>query len=121
MPEEQKEARTVPKTVDYAKMAEELGLQTGEIQARTQEVIGILLGWKDTQTKDGRPMYELSFLVEDGSVATINMMSSADRGKLKTGEQFAARWLGNEFTIVPGAEFVETDDGDLVVVDGETF
>jgi hypothetical protein len=109
------------KAPDYAKLAAELGLQTGEIAARTQEVVGILLGWKDTATKDGRPMFELSFLVADGSVQTINMMASADRSALRTGEAFAARWVGNEFQIVAGTEFVETSDGDLVVVDGETF
>jgi hypothetical protein len=78
------------------------GLITEAIPARTQEVSDILRGYTLAATKDGRPMYVLYF-EQDGAIATINMMESADHPDLVVDEFYTARWVDKTFEIFKGA------------------
>lgn len=97
------------------KLAKELGLEVSTIGARVQSASGLFIGWKPSQTKDGRPMRVLYFQTEAGDVETINMMESADRPVLVPGNTYSARWVGPQFECVEGTRFTETADGDLVL------
>jgi hypothetical protein len=92
------------------------GLVTDTLTARSQVVSGTYRGYLPATTKDGRDMYVLHF-EQEGKLATINMMASADRPVLEVGREYTARWVDKTFSIVEG--LVDVDTG--VVSDADPF
>lgn len=102
---------------DLKKVAADLGFIVEAIAERTQVVVGTYLGYKNDTTKAGKPMFVLGFMTAEGVVETINMPASSDRPRLNPGDVYSARWLGQKFECVPGAEGFPTSDGDIVLDD----